>query len=332
SRAPATHPAPAPPPPVSRDMTPIWQAFLATQTFAAGPDSEPSIVALPDFATVRVDGADARTFLQGQFTNDVHDLSPGEWHWSGYLSPKGRLLAVFRLACGDESWTLSLPATVATDLVARLRRFVLRSKVRIGLPEDEATLGIIGIPLGGAPGECVLGDGYLALGLDGDRALVHGDPAALVAIWQNAVAHGARPTGPARWHRMDLEAGAPWIVPANQDQFVPQMVDLDRLGGVSFAKGCYPGQEIVARTHYRGEIKRRLHRASAAADVAPGTVIRAGDAAIGHAVASAPAADGGFLVIAALDRDAAAAATALHAGDVGPVALANVRPFDVAAA
>ncbi len=280
---------------------------------------------------IRVEGPDAAVFLQSQFTSDVAALATDRWQWTGYCSPKGRLLAVARLMRDAPGFHIELPLELRDDLVARLRRFVMRSKATLAPVEGWCTVNLDGDHAGAAatqaldataPGDRMVlsRQGLVMIGGDGATARVHFDPAAqprlaaiLAAVPADAVA--------SEWRSADLRAGIPWIVAATQDAFVPQMVDLDAIGGVSFAKGCYPGQEIVARSRYLGEVKRRLHLGRSTAAPAPGDSIQSAGQAVGKVLASARSDTGGFDVLAVIDTEAAKG----NALDVAGARLVDVR-------
>ena len=262
----------------------------------------PSELAVPltHNALLSVSGDDATSFLQGQLTNDVESLKPGEAQWNGWCSAKGRLLATFLLVKRPEGYWIVLPAEIAAGIAKRLGMYVLRSKVKIAdVTPQHTLLGIVGA----------------AAVADGVRVPLGSDRFVVVAPHGAALPAGVAPGTPDAWDRELIHAGVPVIVAATQDQFVPQMVNFELLGGVSFRKGCYPGQEIVARTQYRGILKRRMALAhvEGAARPVPGQNVYGsafGDQAAGMVVNAAPAQGGGFdlLVVAQIDS--------LRAGDL----------------
>ncbi len=287
---------------------------------------------LPHLALISIDGTDAAAFLQAQFTNDVTTLVPGHWQWDGYCGPKGRLVALLRLIRTTNGFLVETSADIAADLISRLRRFVLRAKVTIGAWSGSPIgLGIAGT--GGArvleiwrpgilpgPGSAHAFDGGLLIEAGSGRWHCHfaGDADADATRLRGMLYRHIRPAPPRVWASFDLDEGIPWIVAATQDLFIPQMVDLERLGGVSFSKGCYPGQEIVARSQYLGAVKRRLYRARAPVEIAPGTPLSSRhrpDQAVGHIVGSAPAGDGTVHVLAVVDNESAKAGSVHPAGD-----------------
>lgn len=226
---------------------------------------------LDSLGLIRVSGAEAETFLQGQLSNDVRQLTLSRAQLSSYNSPKGRMLAVLRLFRGRDSIFLELHRSVLEATLKRLRMFVLRSKViledastrraALGLagPDAAARLQEIGLPVPPAPLDLAWADEVAIIRRQGDnpRYTLSAPLERLNQLW-SALAGKAAVTDADAWKLMEIEAGIPTIYPETSDHFVPQMCNLDALGGISFDKGCYTGQEIVARVHYRGAIKRRM--------------------------------------------------------------------------
>jgi tRNA-modifying protein YgfZ len=230
------------------------------------------------YGVLAVTGADARAFLHAQLTNDIENLPPDRAALAGWCTAKGRLLATMLVIPGPEGFLLQLARDIAPAVAKRLSMFVLRSKVKIS---DESAnrmqLGVWGDAPGvaweGAVVKARVGEGrYLMIG----RGL-------------------SGPCGKTEdeWALAEIRAGTPFISAATQDQFVPQMVNLETLGGINFQKGCYPGQEIVARAQYRGEVKRRMKQFAApdGAQLKPGAEFNGGmvvDAAGGELLAVVP--------------------------------------------
>ena len=280
-------------------------------------DMETLLVAdLSDNALIAIAGDDAAEFLQGQFTNDVKALGAGRAQWNGWCSPKGRLLATFLLARSGPDYLLMLPAEIAPSFARRLGMFVLRSKVKI----TDASGSFARFGLGG-PGAAAFvrrhwgsvpeamasahKDGAWCVALDGARfvAWVPLTDGRLLATLRDAASGAGRES----WDREAIRAGVPTIVAATQEAFVPQMANFELVGGVSFQKGCYTGQEIVARTQYRGILKRRMATVHVPGPDRPmpgDSVYSAsfGEQAAGTVVNSAPA-PGGFdaLVVAQIE-------------------------------
>jgi folate-binding protein YgfZ len=273
-------------------------------------------------SVLQVAGADAVPFLQGQLTNDVALLAPGASHLAAWCSPKGRMLANLVVARGEDgSFLLLLPSSLSATIQKRLAMFVLRSRVTI---EDvsagtvrlgaggPAAAGAIQAALGAVPPVRRLATMPTAtvLGLPGARYVAFAAPQAAPALWDRLRA-GLRPAGLPAWQWLTIRAGVPVITPPTADQFVPQAANLDALDGVNFRKGCYTGQEIVARTQYLGRLKERLVMAHVDGPAPPaGTRLYSpvfDTQACGSVVNAAPAPGGGsdllaVLQIAARDR------------------------------
>ena len=210
--------------------------------------------ALPAYRVVALSGRDAVAFAQAQFMNDVAALAPGRWQWNGWLTPKGRVIALFALLRieDDTLWLLHADADAA-DFVARLRRFVFRSKVAIDVRDDLLVSAAFDAPHVARDADVArLDDGRVEVDLGGDGGA--------------RVAWIAQPTqadvpddadAVLRWTRADLAHGLPHLV-GQEEQWTPQQLSLERLRAYSVKKGCYPGQEIVARTHFLGHGKRGL--------------------------------------------------------------------------
>jgi len=269
---------------------------------------------LSHFELLRFSGADAQTFLQGQLTCNVLQVTPTAARYGGYCTPKGRLIADFLLMLTPQAYLLHLPDDSCAVLAERLRKFVLRARVRI---ERETALRAIGVAGPDAvallrqsvgepprlPLESVQYPGATLLRLPGAAFLAIAPQPDMAGLW-DVLARQATPAGMDCWNWLQIRAGIPWITAATREQFVPQMVALDAIGGVDFQKGCYPGQEIVARTHYLGEIKRTLRFGhgeglAAAADA----LLSADGQSRGMVVNAAPAPDGGTDLLAVVQTD-----------------------------
>jgi folate-binding protein YgfZ len=288
------------------------------------------LVQLPDFALLRFSGNDACDFLHGQLTCDVRALPAGRSSYGGYCSPKGRLLASFLLVNEGDAYAMILPATLAEAVRKRLVMYVLRSKVIVNavpgilLGAHGADLAAALLPLNlaapAAPHEVTLATAGRAIRLPGNRVLVIADPVPAAA------------TDDGSWQRLDIAAGIPFILPATQEQFVPQMVNLDLIGALSYSKGCYPGQEIVARTHYLGRLKQRMYRVTAQAALAPGDKLycdELGEQSAGMIV-NAVAAGGVAHEALAVLQTANAGTAIYHAGSPqGPALALESLPYAV---
>lgn len=251
-----------------------------------------------------VRGPDARRFLQGQLSADVLALAPGELRWSGCHNPQGRALAVPRLCCDGDDVLALLPADLLAPLLEQLRRYVLRS--RLALSDETSAwrvLGIVAPPASLPP--WTTGCAKLPANPAGTRTLLlqrADEPEIALA------ADSQRP--PACWRRLDIAEGLPQVYAATSGRFVAQMLNLDVIGAVAFDKGCYTGQEVIARAHYRGRVKRRMQRFHSAgiraADWPPGAAGELPDGRRFEIVDSVDLDDGGceFLAVASTETGA----------------------------
>lgn len=229
---------------------------------------------LDDWGLIQADGPDAATFLHGQLTQAVSDLALLQARPAGYCSAKGRLLATFVLRrSGAEQFQLLLPLDVLAPLMKKLSMFVLRSKVKFSQPE---------LPVHGLLGDAVP-DSLPVWGGDTDLIRL---PDALGQRRALRLGESAATLPRAAWDWAELHAGLAWIRAATSEHFVPQMVNWELVGGVDFKKGCYPGQEVVARSQYRGTVKRRL-QLLLGASAAPGSELLGPEGAVGEVVAGA---------------------------------------------
>ena len=296
------------------------------------------------FLTVRrVCGADALAFLQGQLTADIGEVGARVSRSAAWCSARGRVLALFRLFADPAGgYRIVCERWVAATLLARLRMFILRSDVRIDDPGDELEVagfaGVRALPdrlagwagTAGVDDAAVFGEATITR-VPGRhrRFLVIGPPACIDSIESARVAGGVGRAGASAWRLADICAGVPRITAGSSGAFLPQMLNLDRLRAVSFEKGCYVGQEIVARAQHLGRVKRRAYfgRTSAAAEGDP-VVDTAVDGApkVGDVVAAEPHPDGGSAVFAVLGT-ASAHSPGLRTRDPGgpPV---RISPHD----
>ena len=252
------------------------------------------------FGVISFAGPDAVKFAHAQCMSDVAALAPGHWQWSGWLTPKGRVIALFALVKLDEQtlW-LVVPDADPEALAEQFRRFVFRSKVTIHVHDHLVVAGAFGAP-------AHAGDARVAGGAENGLELDFGGEGGARRLLISREPAADTPAALARWKRFDLEHGLPRLEASQREQWTPQMLSLDRLRAYSVKKGCYPGQEIVARTHFLGQAKRGLVLLVAAAPPATGTALHAGEAPVGEIVCAAGDADG-WRALAVAQLDAAQA-------------------------
>lgn len=237
---------------------------------------------LGQFSRLRASGIEAQSFLQNLLSNNIGEVSASRAQYSSFNTAKGRMLATFLIWRDGEDYLLQLPSTLAEALKRKLSMYVLRAKVKI----TDASSEVFSLGLSGEQAQHLLRQHCSALpeqALDvaqtndlsgsiirlGDmRFQFNTAPEHAKTLWA-ALASQAKPVGSPCWDWLNICAGIPVILPQTQEQFVPQMANLDLIGGINFKKGCYPGQEIVARMHYLGKLKRRMYLAHVECETTP---------------------------------------------------------------
>jgi folate-binding protein YgfZ len=212
---------------------------------------------LAHLGALRFTGADALGFLQGQVSNDTQRLTENTAVLAAYSTAQGRVLALIYLLPHSSGVVAILPREILLPTMERLRKFILRAKVRIEEAADLIVAGGLGTTPGGSSRYVEQdGIGMAPVGHDASRYWVIGPPEKIAALPDAAAASRIE----AEWRLADIRAGLPQVYAATSEAFVAQMLNLDLLDGISFTKGCYTGQEIIARTQHLGRIKRRLFR------------------------------------------------------------------------
>ena len=240
----------------------------------------PSDFRLDGHAVLALSGPDAIAFAQAQFMNDVAALDVMQWHWNGWLTPKGRVIALFALLRpAEQTLWLVLPDADPETVRSALSRFVFRSKVRVEVVDGVMASGRFEAPSAAEGARAALLDGGVIEmdmhGAGGERTLRLGP------------ADAAPDSGAAMaWRVADLRHGLPRLPASQVEQWTPQQLSLDRLAAFSVKKGCYPGQEIVARTHFLGKVKRGVALLESDASMDVGAEVRAGDTPLGTVASS----------------------------------------------
>lgn len=302
-----------------------------------------------EWGILRASGVDAVSFLHGQLSSDVQALGPGEGQYWAYNSPKGRMLAngvLWRAPDErEEAIILLLAADLAATIQKRLSMFVLRANATIENASADSTLiGIAGegaqdaarAAFGVAParGRSVTFNARANAFALPDGRIVVAAPIAEGGVLKAALARHATIVGRDEWRRVGIALGVPLITAATSDLFVPQTANLDLVGGISFAKGCYPGQEIVARMQYLGRLKERLFGFHAdALDAAPGARVYSktfpADQSCGIVVNAAPDTGGGVALLAVVQLDSVKADDLTLGAPDGPRLTRRPLPYDV---
>jgi len=246
-----------------------WLNFIEEQSISDGALADNAKTALTQFGIIKVTGDDRLTFLQGQLTNDINKTSEGNSQLNAYCSPKGRILTSFRVVPIKDGLLMVLAKDRLEETLKRLRMFVLMSKVVLEDVSDDLCLveysgqnaaDGLGLSLPDSPNQTIEDNNIITVRIPGDRhrvwVIANGETSQ--ALWQTSIANASSID---QWQLLDIRAGIPTVYQATSDAFVPQMVNLQLIEGVSFTKGCYTGQEVVARMQYLGKLKRRMYRA-----------------------------------------------------------------------
>jgi len=274
-------------------MNSQWKSFLQTQVTTAGHEGGAlsghigehpgcTLTDLSHLGLIGVGGEDAETFLQGQVTNDVRNITDNRFQISACCTPKGRIQASFIAFRHQQEIMLQLPRDTQQMLLKRLPMFILMSKVKVADASDK----LVCIGLLGDHAQTLLQTQFSRVPANAWDAVqekkltllrhpgatprfeIIGAPAAMMVLWKE-LAVSATPDSSERWMLEDIRAGIPTIHAATSESFLPQMTNMQLIGGVSFTKGCYTGQEVVARTKYLGKIKRRMYLARINSDLCP---------------------------------------------------------------
>lgn len=348
-------------------MHPDWHTFLTTQgafieqnrvlhfgqpaAELAQTESGTVLVDLSHLGLIRFSGEDTQHFLQGQLSCDVRTASLEKASYGGYCTPKGRLLSSFLLwqAISGNSYLMQFPAELVESTAKRLRMFVMRAKVSIQDSSDDfIRMAIAGknarqLLQNMLSGVIISTEPLTVTAIPDGQIICHSEsrfeilvnPSHAPSSWKQ-LGSQAQCAGAAVWDWLEIREGIPAIFKTTQEQFVPQMINLDVIGGISFKKGCYPGQEIVARTQYLGKIKRHMYRAhleiDSSTNVAAGDNLfgtDTGDQSCGMIVNTAPSPTGGIDALAVIQSSSTEAGPIRWKTPSGPQLKMLPLPYSV---
>lgn len=219
--------------------------------------TSPVATALPSFSVIEVAGEEAESFLQNLLTNDIRTLTANTAQLSGFCNPKGRLLSLFYVIKREQNFLLVLATDLTESIAQRLNMFKLRSKVDITVRPELKVMGY----LSQAPLTNQAIDFWSGVSLNGELTIYlpgHLHRYLVISSGETTIKEESQIGAENLWTSADIKAGLPMVYLQSKEQFTPQQLNLDIVGGVSFKKGCYPGQEVVARLHYLGKPSRRL--------------------------------------------------------------------------
>ncbi|MFZ3017201.1 MAG: folate-binding protein YgfZ [Gallionella sp.] len=319
---------------ITQHYTDATSELTATQNAAVLCD-------LGQFGALRVSGEEAQTFLQNMLSNDIRATDASHAQLSSLNTPKGRMLASMLIWRDGGDYLLQLPRSLCEPIRKKLTMYVLRAKVKIANAGDDSA-DIVSLGVSGAQAEASLralfgelpqqafevvnGEASSLIKLGEHRWQINATPQRAQELW---AAIAAQPVGSACWDWLNIRAGIPAILPQTQEQFVAQMVNFEVLGGVNFKKGCYPGQEVVARMQHLGKPKRRMYLAHVdGATLQPGDELYSADMegqASGMIVNAAASPGGGFDVLAVV-QIASHDAHPIHLGSLAGARLQFLPP------
>jgi folate-binding protein YgfZ len=226
------------------------------------------IYPVSNLAVLTVAGKEAAKFLQGQVTCNIEDVTETLSSFGAFCTPKGRVITTFLLVKSQDVFLLVMPEELLAAVQKRLQMYILRSDVRLTDSSDNHCL--IGLSYADTQKESTADseqlfsvasqeEAFVSIALPKNRYLILAETPKAIALWSNKVNdQHFTPDNSDQWHYLDVISGIPWLTSETSEEFIPQMLNIDKLGGISFNKGCYTGQEIVARTHYLGKAKREM--------------------------------------------------------------------------
>jgi len=264
-------------------MNSEWLTFLTSNDalFTKKPTTYPSlnqekdhhtITALTHLSTIIITGADAKSFLQGQLTCDINELTESKGFFAAFCSAKGRTISTLLVIKRLDNFLLILPTELLEKVSQKLQMYIMRSDVQLQNMQDEYCLLGVNSQLPdtftSAPQQDFTvqhkdDSTYIKFPLRDNRYLIISTVSEAISLWTALTTNlTLTPCNPGLWIEQDICAGIPWLSQENSEEYIPQMLNIDKLGGISYTKGCYTGQEIIARTHYLGKAKRELFLAS----------------------------------------------------------------------
>jgi tRNA-modifying protein YgfZ len=273
---------------------------------------------LSHFALLEVTGSDAHTFLHNQLTCDLKLLDTYGWLFSAWCLPNGRVISTFIIFKHNNSYFMILPGMMKEKIIKRLVMYILHSDVKINDVSDDYTLlGIMDDNIN------ILFNELLPDAIDINSSLINTPSMLILRLWDmkyryilickidvvtgivNIISDKCNEGDRSTWSLLDIHAGIPWILNSTSESFLPQMLNLDQMAGLSYAKGCYPGQEVIARLHYRGQLKKRLYLGSGNAVINPGTgdqvELKTSGAIVGDVIDAESHPEGGFRLLAVIE-------------------------------
>ncbi len=271
---------------INNVMNPDWQIFLSTQAVSVneGTATQEFISDLSHLSIIEITGQDAVEFLNGQFTINIKQLAKNHLQFSAWCNPKGQVKTTFFIYRHKTGFNILLPAELKDSFLKQLQMYIMRANVklidksdvlvRVGIQTNNNKL--LAESTGSLPeqeGGITIQNGLHCLHTfssenNSQRYIFIGSIEKLTNLWQEFLRHSTA-MDTATWKLLDIQAGYPWLSQQTTEKLLPQMLNLDLIDGLDYQKGCYPGQEIIARLHFRGQLKRSLYLATCSVDVRP---------------------------------------------------------------
>lgn len=265
-------------------MHPDWQNFLKNEKTVTD-EIENIITDLSHFDLIEVTGKDATNFLNGQFTTNIKELSEHHLQFSAWCNPKGQVKTTFFIYRHKTGFNILLPKELKDSFLKKLQMYIMRADVKLIDKSDE--LVKVGIQTNNKKllakfiqavpeqqGEITTQDDlhcsqtYSPENNEAQRYIFIGSAEKLIILWKE-ISQECTPVDTAIWECLDIKAAYPWLSLQTTEKFLPQMLNMDLIDGLNYQKGCYPGQEIIARLHFRGQLKRSLFLATCPSDTSP---------------------------------------------------------------
>ncbi|MCK5898452.1 MAG: folate-binding protein YgfZ [Methylococcales bacterium] len=251
-------------------MNPTWQDFLHQHPAVLLKIATQTLYQIDQLAILRVTGSDATVFLQGQLSCDVKKLSPQNSFFTAFCNAKGQVISTLLILKKDDHFLILLPQALLEKVQKKLQMYIMRSKVHLkNVSAELCLLGVSEVDLAQ--------DNFSRQGdfikLPQSRYLMISSVEKVIDFCFEKLNEGFLFQTSKRWHYFDLQAGLAWLTPDSSERYIPQMLNVEKFGGISFDKGCYTGQEVIARTHYLGKAKRELITTDAETIADKGTVL-----------------------------------------------------------
>jgi len=267
-------------------------------------------------AIIEISGADAGSFLSGQFTSNIEKISEHQLQFSAWCNPKGQVKTTFYIYRHADNFYILLPEELKVSFLKQLTMYILRANVQLTDQSDLLTRLGLCVEKSDLEQSDILNqlpDNLTILPLASTATELPSRQSRYIIVTefeqaesiQNTLTEKLADTDPSVWKLLDIQAGIPWLTPETSEKFLPQMLNLDLMEALDYQKGCYPGQEIIARLHYRGELKRNLYLTTCTSKVTPepgASIVSSENKSVGTVIQAQTEVDTTYL-LAVIDKD-----------------------------